>query len=321
MEDKYLEYLIGSLDEGERREVEATLADRPEAKADLELLQQALQPLALDRDNIDPPADLAVRTIASVAEHIVQTEGSVAPAGSASPVAEFLRTLGQRESTGQPPVYPWHGSEANPVQYRRRDVATVCGLATAALMIGCAAIFSLRQTQEVLACQNNMRQIYQGLTSYCDLHDNNFPQVAPDEDVRTALAKLRETGTMPADAAFVCPGVVHQTIGVSAIDYAYHLGYRDEQKQLQGLSRMTDNDQFPILADAPRRFERTTAPINHHKGQNVLFIGGHVRFCTNPFVGPEMEGKGDDIYYNTAYQAHAGTAHWDVALGCANETP
>jgi len=321
MEEKYLGYLIGSLDDEERREVEASLANRTEVNAEIELLRQALEPLGLDRDTIVPPADLTVRTIAGVAEYIVQTEGSVAPAGSPSPVGEFLRTLGHRERTGQPPVYPWHGSEANPIQYRRRDIATVCGLAAAALMIGGAGIFTLRQTQEVQACQNNMRQIHQGLTSYCDIHDNRFPQVEPDEDVRTALLKLRETGTMPKETAFVCPGVVHQTSGIPAIDYAYHLGYRDEQKRLQGLSRLTDNDQFPIFADAPERIEHTTIPINHRKGQNVLFTGGHVRFCTNPFVGPETEGKGDDIYYNTAFQAHAGTAHWDIALGCANETP
>jgi prepilin-type processing-associated H-X9-DG protein len=324
MEEKYLGYLIGSLDDEERLEVEASLVNRPEANAEVELLRQALEPLALDRDTIIPPADLFVRTIGGVAEYIVQNEGSVAPAGPPSPVAEFLRTLGQHEQrTGQPPVYPWHGSEANPIQYRRRDVATVFGLTTAALMIGCAAVFTLRQTQEVQACQNNMRQIYQGLAGYCDIHDNHFPQVEPDEDVRTALLKLRETGTMPKDTAFVCPGVVHKTSGIPAIDYAYHLGYRDEQKRLQGVSRLTDNDQFPIFADAPERFEHShsTIPVNHRKGQNVLFAGGHVRFCTNPFVGPEMEGKGDDIYYNTAFQAHAGTAHWDIALGCASETP
>ena len=82
-----------------------------------------------------------------------------------------------------------------------------------------------------------------------------------------------------------------------------------------------DNDQFPIFADWPQRSEHSTIPINHRKGQNVLFAGGHVRFCTNPFVGPETEGRGDDIHYNTAFQTHAGTNHWDIALGCASETP
>ena len=34
-------------------------------------------------------------------------------------------------ASGRPPVYPWHGSEATPIQHRRRDVATVFGLAAA----------------------------------------------------------------------------------------------------------------------------------------------------------------------------------------------
>ena len=114
MEDKYIGYLLGSLDEEERREFDALLAERPEASAHLAVLRQALEPLAIDRDTIDPPAGLAVRTIAFVAEHIVETEGSIAPSGPGSPVAEFLRTLGRREPSDQPPVYPWHGSDANP---------------------------------------------------------------------------------------------------------------------------------------------------------------------------------------------------------------
>jgi len=319
MEDKYIGYLMGSLDEDERREVDASLAESPAASAHLEVLRQALEPLAADRDTIDPPADLVVRTIACVAEYIVENEGSVAPSGPGSPVAEFLRTLGRRES-GQSPVYPWHGSEANPAQYRRRDVATMFGLAAALMMVALAGVMTLRQAQEVQACQNNMRVVHQGLNDFAALHGDRYPQVAPDEDVGTTLVKFQRTGTMPPDSSFTCPGVHRQPSGLPMIDYAYHLGYRDEQGQLQGLHH-ADDDQFPIFADAPERLDGRTIPINHRKGQNVLFAGGNVRFCTNPFVGPEIGGKGDDIYYNTALEAKAGTNRWDTVLGCANESP
>ena len=301
MEDKFIGYLLGSLDDDERPGRSTPYSPNiPRRCAHLEVLRQALEPLAADRDTIDPPADLVVRTIARVAEHIVETEGSVAPSSPGSPVAEFLRTLGRREAS---PVYPWHGSEANPAQYRRRDVATVFGLAAALMMVALTGVMTLRQTRDVQACQNHMRVVYQGLNDYASIHGDRYPQVADKREVGTGLwSKFQKTQTMPSEIAFACPAVRHQS-GLPVIDYAYHLGYRDEQGKLQGLSHQMDNDQFPILADAPKRIDdHNTIPINHRKGQNVLFAGGQVRFCTNPFVGPEIGGKGDDIYYNTVYQ-------------------
>ena len=166
-----------------------------------------------------------------------------------------------------------------------------------------------------------MRLVHQGLNGYAALHGDRYPQVAPEENVRATLVNFQNTGTMPKDSAFTCPGVTRKSGGSSTIDYAYHLGYRDEEGQLQGISHQTNDDLFPIFADAPERLDGRTIPINHRKGQNVLFAGGHVRFCTNPFVGPEVGGRGDDIYYNTCFEAKAGTSRWDIVLGCANESP
>src|SRR5476649_586789 len=96
MEENLVGYLLESLDPPERLRVQEYLAESPEAQTQLELLRQALVPLALDKDIFDPPADLAMRTIGLVAEHIVNAEGTVAEPGN-SPVSEFLRSLGRRE--------------------------------------------------------------------------------------------------------------------------------------------------------------------------------------------------------------------------------
>ena len=320
MEVNLVGYLLEALDSPERQRVEEYLAESPEGQAQLELLRQALLPL--DRDTIDPPADLALRTIGLVAEHIVNTEGSVAEPGN-SPVAEFLRSVGHREPAPfklpDVPVYPYRGSEANPVYIRRRTVISTIGLSAAALLIGVTAIGTLRQVRDVQACQNNMRVMHQAFNSYCDVHDDKYPQVAPNEDVRTALGKMKTAGTMPCDASFACPGADHAPAS-AAIDYAYTLGYRDGP-ELRGLVRNAENNQMPLFADAPERKNDQAVPINHRKGQNVLFAGGHVRFCTNPFVGPEIAGKGDDIYFNSVHEIHAGTCKLDVVLGGANDRP
>jgi prepilin-type processing-associated H-X9-DG protein len=328
MDENLIGYLLGTLDPESNRQVEDHLADNPDSAAKLELLRQAIEPLAADKDTIDPPADLSMRTIGLVAQHVVATEGSVATAPS--PVADFVRALVQKQPTSpSTPTYPRRASEASPVTYGRRNLIAAGGLAAALLLVGFAAIMTARQTREVLACQNNMRVWNQGLNAFADVHDNRLPQVRPDEDVRAAWKKLQDAGAVPVDAVYVCPGVEHSNMGAPAgpsssgpplMDYAYTLGYWD-RGQLHGLTRGGENDQFPILADAPERRDRETFPINHRKGQNVLFAGGHVRFCTNPFVGPEVDGKGDDIFFNTSYQPHAGTHRWDCVLGKLNEQP
>ena len=329
MEENLIGYLLGSLDQDVQREVAAYLAIHPEEQTKLDLLHQVVEPLSADRDESEPPAELALRTISHVAEHIVATEGSVADPSS-QPVMELFRTLRQNgiPAPERPaaacdaalPTYPKHGNEATPMQYRRRNVFAAFGLSAAMVLIALTAVSVLRQHREVAACANNMRSISRDLDLYCNTNNGQFPQVAANESVQSALQRA---GLVPHDSTFTCPGAHSQPAAPNegVIDYAYSLGYRDDKGQLWGLTRGGESDQFPILADAPERRNSSTVPMNHRKGQNVLFIGGHVRFCTNPFVGPEVGGKGDDIYFNTAYEAHAGTHQWDSVLGRAHEEP
>ena len=52
--------------------------------------------------------------------------------------------------------------------------------------------------------------------------------------------------------------------------------------------------------------------INHGGGQNVLFVGGHVRWCTQPTVGVEN----DHIYLNQRRVIQAGVRRSDRAARC-----
>ncbi|MCK4685300.1 MAG: hypothetical protein KAT44_10110, partial [Pirellulales bacterium] len=67
MRQDLIGYLLNSLDEDERAEIESTRRSPEKASAverDLAILERALQPLERDRDAFTPPSGLAERTIA-----------------------------------------------------------------------------------------------------------------------------------------------------------------------------------------------------------------------------------------------------------------
>ncbi len=70
MREQLVGYLFDALDEGDARELEATLADAeagPLLRRELELLRGAVLPLATDRRPLTPPEGLAARTMSFVA--------------------------------------------------------------------------------------------------------------------------------------------------------------------------------------------------------------------------------------------------------------
>jgi hypothetical protein len=99
-----------------------------------------------------------------------------------------------------------------------------------------------------------------------------------------------------------------------AAGYAYSLGYRENGTHF-GLSR-SSGDGLPILADVQPFREGNS--VNHGRaGQNVLYIGGNVRWCTERTVGVDR----DDIYLNREYQVLAGVSRTDTCLGQATASP
>src|SRR5262249_49245460 len=95
--------------------------------------------------------------------------------------------------------------------------------------------------------------------------------------------------------------------------FAYSLGYRDGQG-LIGL-RATDPGTLPILADLPAG--PGNRPNHGGSGQNVLYIGGNVRWCTSRTVGE----AGDDIYVNKHNFLRAGEGRSDTVLGPGDARP
>ena len=84
MDDHLIGYLLNSLDPVTHHRVEAYLQAHPDARARLDLLEQALAPLAEDEDPPAPPPGLVLATLTRIAEHRCGlAHGAAADAASA----------------------------------------------------------------------------------------------------------------------------------------------------------------------------------------------------------------------------------------------
>jgi hypothetical protein len=320
MDENLVGYLLNALDPETSRDVESHLRQDPEARRRLDLLRQGLQPLALDRDAIEPPPGLADRTLARVVE--LRRDLPHAPPASAE------RFGGGERS--------W---------WRRADVLVAACLLIALLGLGVSWVAHVRQgVYQIDRCQNNLRVLHQAVMGYADRHNGDLPWVEdrPPRDVAGIfIPLLHDAGVLGPAESVICPAEwaarsgarpladlealppdeFRRSIDRLAGAYAYSLGYRDPDGRLFGLRRdpaAPDSDLLPVLADRPpvENVAFANSP-SHRNGQNVLYLGGHVRFCTARNVGVD----GDDIYLNQRNQVAAGLHRQDTVLGASADHP
>lgn len=312
MDDHLLGYLLESLDPPTRQKVEAELQSSPEARARLVRIQAALAPLAEDAADPEPPPTLVLDTLARVAEYRCSSR--------AIPTA--------------PPARPevWG-------HFRRADVLVAASVLVVVLGLLAPLLSGMWRNHDRHACANNLRKFWAALSAYADTHEGEFPRVeveGPRSVAGIFVPTLNEAGLLEG-VTVTCPGrgstrpaggrvaelerlyhdrpdeftVVARTL---AGCYAYSLGY-EEGHHLRGLRR-DSGDGLPILAD--RAGEKAPNSDNHGgSGQNVLFVGGHVRWATRPTIGMD----GDHIYLNQKLRREAGLCRIDTVLGASEARP
>jgi anti-sigma factor RsiW len=313
MEEHFVGYLLGALDPATHARVEAYLKAHPEARDRLALLEEALAPLAEDADDPAPPPGLALATLARIAEHRERL-----PDAPATP----------RRHVGATPR-PW---------LRRADWAVAACLLVLAGGLGLLLLARAWQVQARAACGNNLRQFWVALAAYSDRGEGDFPRVEPagPRSVAGIFVPVLTDAGLALDVSVGCPargrrepprcsvaelerlyeqapeeyrGLARELAG----HYAYCLGYQ-EGTRLRGLRRDTA-DCLPILADGA---EGPGNSLNHGgSGQNVLYVGGHVRWAAQPTVGEE----GDNIYVNRHNRVGAGVCRPDSVLGASDARP
>jgi hypothetical protein len=319
VEEDLLGHLLKANDPATTRAVERRLATDPAAVHELAALRAALAPLEAAREEFEPPADLWIRTLARVGEHIVATEGPVSPLGG-SQTDELLRranAVADLAPAGAT-ISPSGGSEFTSAPRRRRNVVAFAGLSLALMALAAPAVLHVRIKQKQVACQSTMGDFYVALAGYSDTHEGHFPKVPDGKPAATAADTLKMSGYLAHEVRFTCPAAPPESTTPTVLaNYAYCLGFRDDRGELKGLDRAPGYDVMPILADAPVRRNSQVLPVNHRNGQNVLFAGGNVRFCTASTVGV----AGDDIFTNARGEVGAGLHRLDSVLGRPEEIP
>lgn len=319
MEEHLIGYLRNELDPASQRAVEAYLRSHPEAAARVEQLRQTLAPWDEDADLVAPPSDLVRRTLARLAEH------------RARPLPRAPR----------PRSY-----EVGGLTSRRFRLADMAMAAAVLLLVGAVALAwipRIRLRANELACQNQMRAVWQALENYSEQPANHgeFPRVeanGPHSVAGIFVPMLQDAGLLTSDVSLVCSGTnprgdsrpslqdldqlyreqpdtfksLTHTLGGT---YAYTLGYSGNG-ELHGLRR-DSGDLLPLLADAPPESGTGLSPNHGGSGQNVLYIGGNVRWCTQRTVGVNC----DDIYLNQDGKLGTGRKWNDTVLGPSYATP
>ncbi len=322
MDDDLIGYVLNALDPETHREVERYLETSPEGRRRLERLREALAPLAADRGDEPPPADLVFKTL---------RRAGLTPAS-----LSFARTR-RLAGTGSSRRSTW----------RRADVFIAASIALIILLVLPPSLMYLRQREDIVRCGDNLRAFGVAFAQYAGDHKGQLPQ--PERAGPLAAAgiyapALRDAGYLKSKGPLrvYCPRVdtglpqlvpsleqlrtmdespqyhlLRRSMGGS---YAFNLGYVDAQKSFQPI-RKDMGDHVPVLADRPprpteRAFYRLANSPNHgFKGQNVLFMGGHVRFLTSRHMGD------DDLFLNRVNTIAVGWGPMDAVLAPSEFPP
>ena len=330
MRDKLVGYVLGALEEDERRHVEQQISRQTELQHEVELLRRCVAPLDADAVGYRPPGGLVQRTCQLVAAH------RPAVAGRAVAVEPGSRPLDHTTGDGRR-------------RWSLADLAVAAGILIAASLLLLPAINHSRFNARVTACQNNLQQLGTALHKYSQQNHGRIPEI-PDDSGRLAVAsiyapKLLAAGLVTDPSVFVCADreseacsqraaeipeygrlVELERRGDDALDavlekcggsYGYYLGYFDHGRYQTASLAEGARPHFVLMADAPCPTLDGRQSSNHGgHGQNVLFEDGHVTYLT----GCQSPGTADeDFYHNDDRQVAAGKHSEDavVGFGCA----
>ena len=316
MDENLVGYLLNSLDPDAQRQVDEYLRAQPDEAAKVERLRQSLAPLAAVPD---PPPSLVPDTLARIAEYQCQ------------PLPPAPKPLPTERQPGD-----WR-------LFRRVDVLVAA--AVLLLVTGLTVVWTarVRHEERKAVCADNLRQWWLALEHYSQENKNTFPRVEADGPRGVAgifVPYLNDAHLVNEKMSVACPATglaqpppayttaqldaMYRTdpirfTGVAptlSVGYAYSLGYLDKNQRLQTL-RNDSGDLLPLMADRPPRGMAEASPNHGGRGQNVLYIGGNVRWCRDRTAGVDR----DDIYLSRNGEVAAGVDRTDTVLGPSEAAP
>ena len=287
--DDLLDYALGQLDGPIREEVDRELAGDPTLAARADRLGLALHRLLDDGDAIEPPAGLASRTVAFVADRTAKRA-----------ILDFVPAR---------------------VPFRWADVAVAAGVLLAGLLTLLPAMNASRGKSNQMGCSFNLQQLGVSLANYATRH-NHYPDVCskkPGSHVGTYAVVLkdedllRDHRSLHCPCRGPCPKVEATQPDPRHIDYAYNVGYRHQGSDQAEPVRLALPATIPLLADQPPHDDRIVLPGNspNHgfRGQNVLFSDLHVEWFSTRRCKLDR-----DLFLNDQDRPEPGIGPLDSAL-------
>ncbi len=314
-------YSVHSLEEGEMTLAKKELDTNPIAESLFKRMAISIKALRSDRAPIRAPSGLARQTILHVRTSVSRTM-------PAAPPLSREYDPGVRHSWGL-----------------RADLFAAAGLLIMFGGVIWPAIHHQRQNQKDLECQNNLAQIWRGVATFASFKNNQMPkpELKGSRSVAGIYAPLLvENGFANPDSFHVdCPvGIekypTHIFPSLKTLDhlyqndraqwrevvqgmggnYSYSLGYLGRNGHHSGFD-LRAGDRHPLMADSGHHRASHNSPNHSGRGQNILFLGGNVRFRNQRNVGQ----TGDDIYLNRHFSKSAGLDGDDCVLGNSGDRP
>lgn len=312
LDERLLDAHLGQLDEAEGEAYRKALGDDPELATKHERLGRILRPLDA-WSTPPPPGNLSERILERVAAYEANPPDESDSASATGEEVDFSR---------------------GPVFSFREILAAAAVIAFFAVVL-VPSLSSVRAKSKQIACANNLRAIYQGVSGYAAANRNRLPYspmprggswlrvtrtnvpYTPNSKSRYLLIRLR---FVKDPKVFVCPsrldGKVMKLTDLSRLeDFADPQNCSYDSQNMAGPTPMLSAaTAIPYMADANPLFDGgrfhkidpvSANSLNHRKrsGQNVLYLDGKVDWCTTPNCGHQ----GDNIWQAGTITEYTGT--------------
>lgn len=341
--EQLLGYLLGALDDEEQEALEVQLKHDATLRQQLAELHKILGPLRTGKTTYAAPTGLAERTCQAVANAAADSIARSHP-GRAAVTPDPARLSGLAGETALTPA----ASDAAPAVvasggWSWLDLAVAASILVASFLLLFPAIENSRFRSQIVACQDNLRQIGMALVQYSQRNNGYFPYVPSQGRLAAAgvyAPTLVNSGDLTESRLVVCPGSpmaqrggfviptlqqlemaepgdnLNQLRNTMGGSYGYSLGYT-----VDGAYRPTRNlgrPMFALMADAPDYTQPGFQSLNHGgRGQNVLFEDGRVIFLPSP----KPNQQADDVFLNDTGLVAAGVHQDDSVVSASGTAP
>lgn len=323
MREQLIRYLMGELDDQERRQVRALLRENPALQQELQRLRDCIVSNQVQEEvpQPSPPRGLAARTAQFISD------------SDEFELEQATKRAGAMTSAGDP--------SAGVLGWSLADLSVAFGVMMAVSMLVFPALRDSRESTRRNICANNLMQFGQLLHMRAADHGGEFPRVENHQTAGIYAAQLVKEGyIMPQDLAplLVCPAaplagevrakrmiifvpnsqairgmtteqLAHTTAQLSPF-YAYRLPYQVSGNVDLQYVRDERSPYAPLMCDTAGDSENSMSQNHGGSILQVLCQDGHVRVL-NTYILPEMN---DDLFHNNRGRVSAGMGPLDAVL-------